>query len=689
MDLTFDLPGKVRTTRLYSSHGLQPLFEAVANSIQAIEDAKETNGRIEIRIDRGQQTTFGGSKTPEPPQTFSITDNGIGFTKPNFGSFFKAYSTLKASRGCKGVGRFLSLKAFNRVEIDSVYRENKKNWHRAFWFVATTAGVEHESLEETKTSTRSTTVKLVGWKERFRLASPKTAETIAQRIVEYCLPHFINDKAPDMLVVDSDGAEYPLNSIFDEMKLKKHTDSFEVGGCKFKITHLMVPASRDQVHRLHFSANGWTVKNESITDRMPELHTQPSPLRDMEHGGRQLYYSGFLSGKVFDETAGDERIDFAFDDESDMFGGEKPVKRSELMQKVVEKINSYLSPHLKEVRAQRDHQIKEHVETESPQYRPLIQHRPELLADIPPNLPPEKLEVKLYEANQRYNIELSQQYQELIQDGDEKAQDQQEHEQRVQKFLEEWNEAGTAKLAFYVHHRKAMLDLLDQELERQKDGNYKLEDAIHRLVFPLKSTSDDVKWDQQNLWIIDERLTYHHYLASDLPMKQFGHNNVDSMDRPDIVVFNRPIAVVEDTDRQYTYESVVIFEFKRAMRNDYTEEKNPIKQVVDYVKKLKKGKELDRKGRPILVNDETPYYGYVICDITDKLADIAQNFSLRRTPDRLGFFGYHAVGVYLEIVPFTKLLADARRRNKVLFDMLGFRNAELKVRERVAAAATA
>lgn len=678
MELTFDLPGKIRTTQLYSSHGLQPVFEAVANSIQAIEDADEPNGRIEVKIDRGGQMSLSGSKIAEPPQSFSITDNGVGFTTPNFDSYFKAYSSLKANRGCKGVGRFLALKAFARVEIDSTYEENKKVWRRRFWFVPTIAGIEKETLEEIKIKakfTRATTVTLVGWKERFRSASASRAETIAQRIVEYCLPHFINNNAPQMAVVDSDGQEYPLNHIFDEMKLKRHTDEFKVGGCKFKLTHLMVPASRDQVHRLHFCANGWTVRNESIIDRLPELHTQPSPLRDMEHGGRQMYYAGFLSGTVLDECAGDERTDFAFDDETDLFGGENAVKRSDLMAKVVEKIDAYLSPHLKEVREQRDIRIREYVETDSPQYRPLVKHRPELLADIPPNLPPDKLEVKLYEANQQYNIELSKQYEELLQEGDKKAVDRAQHKEQIEAFLEEWNEAGTAKLAFYVRHRKAVLDLLDQELALDQDGNYKLEDAIHKLVFPLKTASSDVRWEDQNLWIIDERLTYHQYLASDLEMRKYGNGKAvaNAKDRPDIIVFNRPIAVAEDKDDQSKYESVVIIEFKRAMRDDYTMDDNPIKQVADYVEKLQTSREKDRRGRQILVNTETPFYAYVICDVTEKLEYIARHYGLRWTPDHLGFYGYHQIGVYIEVIPFTKLVVDARRRNKVLFDMLGFR----------------
>jgi hypothetical protein len=34
----------------------------------------------------------------------------------------------------------------------------------------------------------------------------------------------------------------------------------------------------------------------------------------------------------------------------------------------------------------------------------------------------------------------------------------------------------------------------------------------------MRTTSDDVPFEQQNLWIIDERLTFHYFLSSDQPL---------------------------------------------------------------------------------------------------------------------------------------------------------------------------
>jgi hypothetical protein len=47
-----DLEGRIANTKLSANNCLLPVFEAVINSIHAIHDAKEKNGKITIRIER-------------------------------------------------------------------------------------------------------------------------------------------------------------------------------------------------------------------------------------------------------------------------------------------------------------------------------------------------------------------------------------------------------------------------------------------------------------------------------------------------------------------------------------------------------------------------------------------------------------------------------------------------------------
>jgi hypothetical protein len=142
-----------------------------------------------------------------------------------------------------------------------------------------------------------------------------------------------------------------------------------------------------------------------------------------------------------------------------------------------------------------------------------------------------------------------------------------------------------------------------------------------------------------------------------------------SATRPDLAIFNSSSAFV---DGEPPFGSVVLIEFKRPTRNDYDDKENPIIQLYDYVREIKEGTKKDHHGRPITVARHTPFYGYIVCDITPKLRVQAENAQLTETPDSNGYFGYNSkLGIYIEIVSFDKLVVDAGKRNKFLFDSLG------------------
>ena len=147
---------------------------------------------------------------------------------------------------------------------------------------------------------------------------------------------------------------------------------------------------------------------------------------------------------------------------------------------------------------------------------------------------------------------------------------------------------------------------------------------------------------------------------------------VDGRQRPDVIIFNSPFAFVEDTA---PYSSIVIIEFKRAARTGYTDEENPLGQVYEYIRKIRKGSTTDRRGRPIPISETTPFYSYIVCDLTPSLKDQAENANLLATPDGMGYFGYNRpVMSYIEIISYDKLIADAKKRNRILFDKLNLPN---------------
>jgi hypothetical protein len=246
----------------------------------------------------------------------------------------------------------------------------------------------------------------------------------------------------------------------------------------------------------------------------------------------------------------------------------------------------------------------------------------------------------------------------------------------IAKFLENWNEIGMSKLAHLVAYRHATISFLESRLSLTAPGRYAREDAIHEVFVPLKTTSDDVPKDQLNLWLLDEKLAFHHFLASDKPLRDMSAViNSDSMDRPDIVVFNKPMAFV---DSAMPYSSVVIIEFKQPMRGSYKDsgdiKENPIGQVLSYVRQIKTSKATDLNGRPVTVSPNTPFFAFVLADLTEQFREICENHTLKPTHDNLGYFGYIPnPGVYIDVMSLDKVVTDAKKRHQVFFEHLGLR----------------
>jgi hypothetical protein len=138
--------GRLKNTSLSATSGLLPVYEAVVNSIQSVDEAGliGSGGEITIRILRdGVQGCLALDEAPKRGPLplgeivgFDIEDNGTGFNVKNIESFRYLDSDYKASLGCKGVGRLLWLKAFDNVHIESSFRIDDNIYQRTFLFTA-------------------------------------------------------------------------------------------------------------------------------------------------------------------------------------------------------------------------------------------------------------------------------------------------------------------------------------------------------------------------------------------------------------------------------------------------------------------------------------------------------------------------------------------------------------------------
>jgi hypothetical protein len=69
---------------------------------------------------------------------------------------------------------------------------------------------------------------------------------------------------------------------------------------------------------------------------------------------------------------------------------------------------------------------------------------------------------------------------------------------------------------------------------------------------------------------------------------------------------------------------------------------DPIEQIIRYVIHIKKGDCKTPEGRSVRIGDGTPFYGYVVCDLTSKVKDWLEfQKDFTPMPDNLGWFNWY------------------------------------------------
>lgn len=654
--MEIDIKGKINEKKLPYSNSLLPLYEAIVNSIQAIEEDSATSiGIIEIDVIRSAQTKIEFLESEALPEIidFIIRDNGIGFNNVNYESFNYAHSTYKT--GGKGIGRFTWLRAFQKAEIESRFKENGHWRLRKFNFEPTKKGIENHSVEDVNTTEeRYTIVKLKGLKEEYRKWCNSRAEDIALKIIEHTFIYFLNENCPRILLNDL-GKQIVVNDLFNlftngQVKFK----AIPIRKNEFRLSIVKLYNSRKIDNKIHYCANNREVMHDKISIDIPELD---SFIIDKE--GKQFSIAVYVEGDFLDENVNEERTSISFS-KGDMEFPDQ-TSQDELRKAITDLLQEELEDHIQKLAEFRMGKVREFV-SQHPRYKQLLKYKSESLKKIPSTLPEDKLELEVFRIMQELELDVKKETKAVLK-CIEKEQDLDDFIEKNRDLYQKIIEVGNSKLSEYVIHRKLVLDLFDKLLKRKAP-----ERAIHSLVFPLQTLSDEIGFEDHNLWMLDEKLSYHKYLASDKKFKTLEPLESNSTDRPDIIIFNKPFAF---SSNDKPYESIVLIEFKRPMRDDYSDTENPISQINRYAREIISGEAKDKHDREFDFRQNTPIYAYIICDLTKKLKSFALDSGYKLLPSGDGYFSFNDnYNMYIEVLSFDKILKDSRDRNRVLFEKL-------------------
>ena len=451
------------------------------------------------------------------------------------------------------------------------------------------------------------------------------------------------------------------------MMTSASAENINIKESSFELIHIKLSESSNWNHSVAYCAANRAVREESIKGKIPGLY---GSLNDETC---DFVYQCYVSSPLLDDRVRSERTSFNIEEEPSPLFEANEVSFIEIRRAVLERAADFLSPYLEHNRQLGKQRIETFVTRKAPRYRPILARIPEDELAVDPDIQDRELDLVLH----KHLVELER---EVLEEGhdvmapkhDENLSD---YSVRLERYLAKVEDIKRSDLADYVSHRKVVIDLFEMAIQRSEDGSYAREDLLHGLIMPMRKDSAEVSMNNCNLWLIDERLAFHDYLASDKRLDSTPITGSSDAKEPDIFglrTFDNPILTSEGT--RLPPASLVVIELKRPMRNDARqgEEKDPIEQALGYLDRIRQGRVTTVNGRLIPASEQIPGFCYILCDLTPSIAQRCKMHDAIRTSDGLGYFFYNKTyAAYVSVMSYDQLLNSAKERNRAFFDKLG------------------
>jgi hypothetical protein len=645
-----------------------PVVEMIVNGIQAIDEAGRMDGKVLARVQRCTQPELDDS-LPEVIG-FDIEDNGIGFTDAHRKSFDTLYTDIKIEEGGKGFGRFTGLKYFEDLHVKSVYRDGDGFKLRSF-----SMGKEHEiivrekvaAVDGTDTGSTVTLAMLKGGR-----GFDKKLLTIARNLVERLLPYFITQDyvCPDIVLCEQDGSgairlndfvNNELSAVIREIGVERKTFTLKARETDedFLVRVFKLYSPGKQKSRISLVAHKREVAGSAIHKYIPEFEDE---FFEKDRNGeidreRNYIVKAYVFSPYLDRNVSLERGGFEFQMESDLILG---IGQTQIEHDTALIARETMGADITFRQQRKKERVQTYVDEEAPWHKRILEKLD--LTSMPYKPTNEEIEARLQKEKFAQEVTIRKEVAKLLTEPSfEKVKD------SVTEIVSKVSDTSKNDLIHYIALRRTILDIFGKSLNLDESGAYSSEGVVHDIIFPRKGDSDATPFLDHNLWIVDERLNFTTWVSSDVPLD--GKN----ADRPDLLVYNKRVLFRGDNEAS---NPITIFEFKKPQRDDFvnpSSHEDPVQQIVRYVNNIRDGKYRTPEGRKMLVAENTPFYGYIVCDLTAKVETwLEREKNFTPMPDRLGWFHWMGnINLYVEVMSWDKVLKDAKMRNQIFFQKLG------------------
>lgn len=652
-----------------ATQSLQPLFEAVSNARFAIEDQYEddvSKGRIDVTV----------SKLSDPNSIeILIADDGIGLDAERYAAFCEIDTDFKKSKGGKGVGRLFWLDAFDEINVESTYFAGWGTAKRAFQFVLNNVEQVVSTVEDQAAPAvegHGTQVRFKGLRSKdYADPFPKRADTFLRYFRAHFIADFLMGGGPTILIdVDGEAVEYPTAVsdlvVGEPMETRIISDEFGELHIVGFICRPDASTGLEGVHQLHLLANDRTVETRKVDNLLG--------IESLERDGeKDLAFHGCVSGEYLDLRVNEGRTAFNLT--------ERTLKQ--ISRLCMDAVRERMLPD----------QVRKYVEKRRKRYESFVERYPTFgfddddtqLGRVPLHAArPEEFASFLVKFQIRRDEERQETLQKLIDALDSDAQF--SFQQSVADAAREIQASEQLALAQHVVRRKLALELLEKLITRirareGRSDDFHLERTLHSFICPMNVRGDnpvEIKSRAHELWIVDERLAFTRAFSSD---KRLDDILVEggSADRPDLFLWNLAYGLgstdpdqPDAVDVSEALRTVMVVEFKKPGRKDYSGPKDQIEQQITRYLAQMQGEEIESFGRTrIRIANDCVFYCYVVADIVGDL--LLQLSGWETTSNGQGRIR-QLKGAYrgqIEVVQWQDLVNDAWMRNRATLHAAG------------------
>lgn len=658
--MKFDVLGRIRNMQLPDGRTalLYSVYEAISNAIQAVE---ERFGKADF-AKRGIISILAQTNSDKTLKYLAISDNGVGLNSDHLEAFETCDTRQKYALGGKGVGRLVWIKVFDRIEVESCYETGLDGFESVKFQFDPQRDDSLVNLSKGKGVEAEVGTKIILLEVKADQNAAISHSILTRYICHHFFPYFIAGSMPRLYVQfgrrDINIPDYLSSKIDNRGEVAIDVAVGAVG--RIHISHVYVDKaiSQDLSNPILLTAQGRVVQSVPIEKKFA--------LRSLENGKA---YVCVVKGAFLDTRVDQERTGFkSLDSEIEA------IKEAAL-----DAAEQFLESHIATVRTVQKRFVIEILE-EHPQLAVSVKDIDQYVEGLSPSMSEEDIGKTLFTLLYRHERKIKHQIHSITQDRGPVKEDRQKS---IDELVDKVTDDAKRRLAEYTIKRHQITQLARSLLryKNEEDRSYHWEKTLHDLICPMGKMLSAKDYNEHNLWLIDDLLSYYSFFASDKSMAALGIS--DERKEPDLIFLNP-----HGFRREGTNDPVVIIEFKRP--GDENLSSDPVDQVLDYIERLRTRTVRDVEGAVVSdITLLTPFECIVICDLTESARrKFERSVAQTPTPDSLGYYGFspnHKASI--RVMSYAKLFRDAEMRNKSFFDRLGLLPEE--VRNSLSAAAEA